>query len=122
MRRRPIALVLVLCYLPACTTWQVVHGISPAQLIATQQPDTIRVTRTDGRRFVLAEPSLVAGDSVAVLYRGVRARIALSDIALVEIPTLNQVSTGVVLVGIAVVVAVLALIALASGIQAPVAW
>jgi hypothetical protein len=112
MLRRAIAYVLLVCYLPACTSWRVERGLSPAQVIATQQPDTIRVTRTDGRRFVLEQPSIVAGDSMAVLYRGVRARVALADIAQVETRRFDSGMTGVFLVGVAALTLVVGYLAL----------
>ena len=47
MARRLIAYLLLICYLPACTTWHVERGIRPERVIATQRPQTVRVTRSE---------------------------------------------------------------------------
>ena len=93
MARRPIAYLLLICYLPACTTWHIERGISPARVIANQRPDSIRVTRTDSSRLVLVQPNIAAGDSVTAIYNGYRARIALSDITTVETKRFNAGAT-----------------------------
>jgi len=38
MFRRSIACALLLCYLPACTSWHVHEGVSPLQFITTEHP------------------------------------------------------------------------------------
>lgn len=119
MPRRRIAVALLVCYLPACTSWRVERGMSPAQLIAARQPDAVRVTRTDNRRFVLERPSIVAGDSLAVPYRGMRVRVALADIAQVETQQVDPGKTGLFLVGVGVLAATLYAVAVASRIRSP---
>ncbi len=130
MPRRVIAVALLACYLPACTSWRVERGVSLAQVMAVRQPDVIRVTGTDGRRFVLAplrivagdslevlnglmwrrfvlkRPSIVVADSLAALYPEIRARVALADIGQVETQQYDQGKTlllGVVGAGVVLV-------------------
>jgi len=45
MLRRPIACTLLLCYLAACMSWHVQEGVSPLQLISTEHPKVVRLTR-----------------------------------------------------------------------------
>ncbi len=73
-RRRLIASLLLLTYLPACTSWRVV-GPSPAEFLATNTPRTIRVTRSDGVIYYLTAPT-VRGDSV---FDGLRSGLAEVD-------------------------------------------
>jgi len=105
MARRPIAYLLLICYLPACTTWHIERGISPARVIANQRPDSIRVTRTDSSRIVLVQPNFAAGDSVTAIHNGYRARLALSDITQIETKRFNAGATvaGVFLVSMGAV-------------------
>ena len=64
MRRyRPMALLLLVLHLGACTKWQRVTPISPQVLIETEQPSAIRVTRADGTQVVVREPR-IARDSI----------------------------------------------------------
>jgi len=112
MARRPIAYLLLLCYLPACTSWHIERGISPERVIATQRPDTVRVTRLDSSRIVLVQPRIVPGDSVTAIHNGYRARLALSDITQLETKRWNAVATVGGAVGISVVTVAIALVAL----------
>ena len=84
MARRLIAYLLLLCYLPACTTWRVERGVSPQQLFATAHPDTVRVTRKDRSKVVVAHASLALDDTVSGSNWGTPIRIALADITQVE--------------------------------------
>ena len=72
MLRRAIACTLLLCYLAACTSWHVKQGVGPLQLISTEHPRTVRVTRTDGRRIFLDEPRIAGGDSLVGVHSGVQ--------------------------------------------------
>ncbi len=45
MLRPPIAGVLLLCFLAACTSWHVEKEVSPLQLISTKHPRAVRLTR-----------------------------------------------------------------------------
>ena len=84
MARRPIAYLLLLCYLPACTAWRVERGVSPQQLFASARPDTVRVTRKDRSRVVVAQTSPAVSDTVSGSNWGTPIRIALADITQVE--------------------------------------
>src|SRR2546430_17547861 len=66
MLRRPIAGALLLCYLAACTSWHVHEGVTPLQLISTEHPRVVRLTRADGSRMVLDQPRIAAGDSLEI--------------------------------------------------------
>lgn len=50
-------------WLPACSTWSAVQG-PPADYIARESPDRVRVVRTDGAVVPLEDPE-IRGDSVA---------------------------------------------------------
>ena len=61
-RTRLIATVLLLAYLPACSSWRS-ETVSPQSLIESRHPTQLRVSRTDGTRHILHQPS-VAGDTL----------------------------------------------------------
>jgi hypothetical protein len=58
-----IASVLLLLYLPACTSTHFVAAPPPAQLVETARPPSIQVTSTGGTTYTLAAP-VVSGDSL----------------------------------------------------------
>ena len=91
MPRRPIAYALLLWYLPACTAWHVEEGVSPQQLIATEHPTAVRVTRADSSHIVLNQPRITAGDSLSGLHKGAPSSVAVADVTQVAI---QRVSTG----------------------------
>ena len=112
MARRPIAYLLLLCYLPACTAWRVERGISPQQLFASARTDTVRVTRQDRSRVVIAQTSPAVNDTVSGSNWGTPIRFALADITQVETRKHSAANTvgavlavSVVTLGIAVVAA-----------------
>jgi hypothetical protein len=108
-RRSGIAYLLLLLYLPACTSWHV-GTPTPAQFVETEHPQTVRVTRTDGTTLELKAP-VVRGDSlVGTVGRDRTVSLALSDVRSVEV---KRTSTGktVLLVGAGVVVVVAVLLA-----------
>lgn len=61
-RTRVIATVLLLAYLPACSSWRV-ENVSPQALIEAKHPTQVRVSRSDGTKQVLHQPS-IAGDTL----------------------------------------------------------
>lgn len=61
-RRSAIACLLLLAYVPGCTSWHV-GTPTPAQFIQDEQPNRVRVTRVDGSTIMLHTPS-VQGDSL----------------------------------------------------------
>jgi hypothetical protein len=83
--RRPLAAILLSLQVASCTSWRVA-SVSPAQLIAEEQPAKIRVTRSDGTRLVLHQPS-VQGDSLvgshAAGIAGPDRAVALVDVTAV---------------------------------------
>jgi len=91
MLRRPIACTLLLCYLPACTSWHVEKGVSPQQVISAEHPSAVRVTRADGSHIVLHQPRIAAGDSLAGVLDGTPSSVAVSDVTQVAV---RKVSAG----------------------------
>ena len=61
--RSPIASILLLLYLPACTSTHFVAAPPPAQLVETARPPSIRVTSANSTTYTLASPA-VQGDSL----------------------------------------------------------
>jgi len=90
MRRRPTVVAVLVCFLPACTVWQVQPGITPQQLIAARQPDAVRVTLPDRSQIVLDQPR-ITGDSVAGIVAGRDSSVAASNVTQVAI---RQISGG----------------------------
>ena len=115
MRRRSIACALLLCYLPACTSWHVHEGVSPLQFITTEHPRVVRLTRTDGTRMVLDQPQVAAGDSLVGVRSGVRSGVAVSDVTQVAISKFSPGKTIGLFVGLSAVVVGIAVIACLSG-------
>jgi len=91
MDRRPIALALLLWYVPACTAWHVEQGVSPQELIAAKHPSAVRVTLPDRSQIVLDQPSIAGGDSLAGIVDGKASSVATSDVSQVAI---RKVSSG----------------------------
>lgn len=56
--RSPLAALLLVLYLPACTTWQI-GTPTPAEFVTREHPSAVRVTRTDGRRLTMLSPVVV---------------------------------------------------------------
>jgi hypothetical protein len=79
-RTRVIAAVLLLAYLPACSSWRV-EKVSPQALIEAKHPAQVRVSRPDGTKQVLHQPS-IAGDTL-------RGSVQEPAIALGEVQTVE---------------------------------
>ena len=62
MKRKLIATLLLAVHLTGCYSWRPTT-ISPAQLIAEEQPDKVRVTLTDETRLTLDRPR-IGNDSI----------------------------------------------------------
>ena len=115
--RSGIAWLLLLAYLPACTSWHI-GTPTPAQFVETEHPQSVRVTRTDGTTIQLQSP-MIRGDSLVGTISARPARedssktvsLALSDVRFVEV---KRTSTGKTLLavggGLALGIVVLALI------------
>ena len=84
MARRPIAYMLLLWYLAACTAWRV-QNLTPQQVIDRWHPASVRVTTTDSSQFVLKQPRIAAGDSLVGQAGGVPDGVAISDVTHVAI-------------------------------------
>jgi hypothetical protein len=87
--------------LTGCTQWQV-QDISPQQLITTEQPHRIRITRPDSSKVILSDPRIV-GDTLYGTATDSRAApapqqgIPLGDIAHVSIRRGDPLATGVLI-------------------------
>jgi hypothetical protein len=100
---RPIACALLLWYLPACTSWHVEKGVSLLQLISTEHPPAVRLTRADGSYIVLHQPRMSAGDSLTGVHNGVPSRVAVSDVTQVAIRKVSADKTIALAFGISVI-------------------
>ena len=114
MLRRPVAGVLLLCFLAACTGWHVEEEVSPLQLISTKHPNVVRLTRADGSRMVLDQPGIATGDSLAGVHNGVTSTVAVSDVTQVATPRLSAGKTIGLFLGLSVVAVGTAVIACLS--------
>jgi len=88
---RSTALLLLACYLPACTSWRTQQA-APQDVIAAQHPQAIRVTRTDGSQVEITSPRIEAdtliGHRAGVAPRDsaeARVAIPLSEVAQIEV-------------------------------------
>jgi len=95
--------MLLFCYLAACTSWHVHEGVSPLQLISTNHPNVVRLTRADGSRMVLGEPRIAAGDSLSGVHNGVTSSVAVSDVTQVATPRVSAGKTIGLFLGLSVV-------------------
>jgi len=108
MRRRPIALALLLWYVPACTSWHVEKGVSPQQLIAARHPKAVRITLPDRSQIVLHQPSNAAGDSLAGIVDGKASSVAASDVTQIAILKVSGGRTVGLVVGLGMLAATIA--------------
>jgi len=116
MLRRSIACALLLCYLAACTSWHVdLEGVSPLQLITTEHPRVVRLTRTDGSHIEIDDPQIAAGDTLTGIHNTLLSRVAVSDVTEVATPRFSAAKTLGGFVGLGVVVVGIAVIACLSG-------
>jgi hypothetical protein len=95
-------------------SWHVEEEVSPLQLISTQHPRTLRLTRTDGSRVVLDEPRIAAGDSVVGVHYGVQSSVAVSDVTQVATRRVSPGKTIGLFLGLSTVVVGAAVIACLS--------
>lgn len=106
-------LSLVVAGLGACTSWHT-QPLAPDQVV-TQQPQVVRVERTDGRRVVLRTPQLAA-DSLAGIADGRRVAVALADIRSLAVPRTDPLrTTALLLLGGIVAGAAIIVIAVVPG-------
>ena len=83
------ATFLLLLYLPACTSWQVV-SVTPEQLIADQHPRTIRVERTDGKKLVIEHPEVTGDSIIGMVTSGARQTVTTG-----HMPSMSEQSAPV---------------------------
>jgi hypothetical protein len=114
MLRRRIACTLLLWYLPACMSWHVENDVSPQQLISTQHPRALRLTRTDGSHIVLDEPRIAPGDSLVGVHYGVQSSVAVSDVTQVATRRVSPGKTIGLFLGLSTAVVGAAVIACLS--------
>jgi len=107
MRRRVIALALLLWYVPACTTWQVARGVTPQQLIADKHPAKVRLSLGSNSEVVLEEPR-VAGDSLAGIVNGKDSSVVASDVTQLAIRKVSGGRTTGLVVGLGLLAAIVA--------------
>lgn len=89
--KRHIAALLLAVHLTGCHGWHPTT-ISPAQLIAEENPSTVRVTLTDGRQLTLVDPT-IRNDSIVFEIGRVTAGVVLSDVSTVEVRRFNADKT-----------------------------
>ena len=109
VRRRCTATLLLLALQgTACQAWHAEH-VAPQAVLAAQQPTQLRVTRTDGKQFVLQHPVL-RGDTLEGVSQlggyGTPAplRIALTDVRQVATRGFSSDRTVVLLIALGAVV------------------
>ncbi|GEM_PF-2245027 len=129
--RRSLSAIMLICYLPACTSWHV-ETVAPERVVREQEPREVRIFPPDGQGYCLTtggvyratfgclekrldmESPSVSGDSLVGLIRGNKRVIPLEEIGQVAIRKHNTLKT---------VIAVLtpfAAIALVAGIACAV--
>ena len=64
-RRRAVLLLFLLLNLTACSTWQSIGPVSPAQLVEEDRPDRVRVLMRGGYQLELENPSVEGDELVA---------------------------------------------------------
>src|SRR2546430_13356940 len=101
--------IMLLVTLPgaACRGWHT-EDVAPQAVLAAQQPSQVRVTRTDGQRFVLQHPEL-RGDSLEGAWQlggygtATPMRIALTDVRQVATRGFSSDRTVVLFIGLGAV-------------------
>ena len=88
-RLRAVLLLFLLLNLTACSTWQSIDAISPAQFIEEDQPDRVRVLLRGGNELELENPSVEGDELVAP---GVS--MPLADILRLEVWASSRVRTA----------------------------
>ena len=83
VRQSRIACLLLLLYLPACTSWQV-GTPAPAEFVEREHPQKVRVTRTDGATLELKAPAVREDSLVGTVGQDSTVSLALSEVRSVE--------------------------------------
>ena len=83
-RFRPFVLMILVVHLQACfSTWQP-STVSPSQVIEAEEPQEVRITRTNGEQVTIRGPEVWA-DSIAGTEGGDPVSVGLSDIGRIEV-------------------------------------
>ena len=103
--RRTVALVLLSCYLPSCTSWHTQRA-GVETVVESRQPDKIQIMTHYGDKFALANPR-IEGDSLVGIQYNVsmnppRRAVALSDIRQVALRKTDVGKTVGLVVGLGV--------------------
>ena len=105
--RRTVALLLIPLIATSCHSWRTAQ-VEPRTLVETEQPNRIRVTTSDGRRAELDRPTVV-GDSLVSGSpdgaAGASTRVAVADVARVEVRRFSLWRTTASVLGLAVIAA-----------------
>jgi hypothetical protein len=91
--------ISILCAaLWACTSWQS-EPVAPAQLVASDDAQRVRVTRTDGSQVVL-EDARVAADGVHGQWERTQAFIPTTEVRQLQVRREDQAGTVGLIVGV----------------------
>ena len=108
VRRCTASLLLLTLQGTACQTWHT-EDVAPQAVLATHQPTQLRVTRTDGKQFVLQHPVLRADTLEGSWQLGgygtpAPMRIALTDVRQVATRGFSSDRTVVLVISLGAVV------------------
>ena len=107
-RYRPIVFLFLMVHVQACSSWQLAT-LSPPGVIEAEQPQEIRITRTNGEQVTIQGPAVWA-DSIAGTEGGDPVKVGLSDIQQVEVKRGNVARVGFLVVVAAIGVSLVMLI------------
>ena len=83
-RYRPFVLLILIVHLQACfSSWQPAT-VSPPQVIEAEEPQEVRITRTNGEQVTIRSPEVWA-DSIAGTEGGDPVSVGLSDVRRIEV-------------------------------------
>ena len=94
-RYRPMAVLLLALHLQACMSWRRTT-ISPAQLIAEEEPSSVRVTLANGSQLTLVDPTIRNDSRV---HEDGRVYVVVSDVSTVEVRGFSMLKTMPVILG-----------------------
>lgn len=102
-RYRPMALLLLVLHLGACTSWQLTT-VSPRQVVEAEQPSSVRITQPDGTQVVLKDPAIRNDSIVGTDEAGMVKQAALDD-GVLEVRRLSVGKTIGLSIGLAALTA-----------------
>lgn len=107
-----VAPLTLVAWLSGCTKWAAPPPeMSPAAVVAEEQPDRVRITLANGTKLDAQHP-VVEGDSLAYQQEdpAIAGKVALEDIEQLEIRKADPASTVLIGVTVLVVAAVAGLV------------